>query len=299
MTIQESTQDRAPVTVVGLGPMGAALAGAFLNHGHPITVWNRSRGKADNLVAQGAHWATTVTDAVTASTVIVVCVKDYETMYAILEPAAGALAGRVVVNLNSGTPEQARAATAWATERGIEYLDGAIMVPPPLIGLPGSVLLYSGPEAVFAANQPTLTSVGSATYLGTDPGLAVLYNTALLGLMYSTLNGFLHAAALVGTAQVGASTFAEVAIDWFLPSVVGEILETEAPAIDKGHYPGELGSMQMNLTALDHIVRTSVEQGVDIEIPSHNKEIVDRAITAGFGANNYMAVIELLKRPTP
>ncbi|MFD0853266.1 NAD(P)-binding domain-containing protein, partial [Actinomadura adrarensis] len=36
-----SAQDRAPVTVVGLGPMGAAMAAAFLANGHPTTVWNR------------------------------------------------------------------------------------------------------------------------------------------------------------------------------------------------------------------------------------------------------------------
>ncbi len=47
-------EKRSPVTVIGLGPMGQALAGAFLKNGHPTTVWNRSAGKAEALVAQGA-----------------------------------------------------------------------------------------------------------------------------------------------------------------------------------------------------------------------------------------------------
>jgi 3-hydroxyisobutyrate dehydrogenase-like beta-hydroxyacid dehydrogenase len=42
------------VTVLGLGEMGSALAGAFLGGGLPTTVWNRSPGKADALVAKGA-----------------------------------------------------------------------------------------------------------------------------------------------------------------------------------------------------------------------------------------------------
>ncbi|MER6901101.1 NAD(P)-binding domain-containing protein, partial [Amycolatopsis sp. NPDC000740] len=44
---------RTPVTVVGLGSMGRALAGAFLAAGHPTTVWNRTPDKAAPLVAGG------------------------------------------------------------------------------------------------------------------------------------------------------------------------------------------------------------------------------------------------------
>lgn len=44
---------RSPVTVIGLGPMGQALAGAFLMNGHPTTLWNRTAEKADYLISQG------------------------------------------------------------------------------------------------------------------------------------------------------------------------------------------------------------------------------------------------------
>jgi 3-hydroxyisobutyrate dehydrogenase-like beta-hydroxyacid dehydrogenase len=65
-----------PVTVVGLGLMGQALAEAFLCDGHPTTVWNRTAAKADRLVAQGAKLADSVGDAVAASPLVVVCVSD-------------------------------------------------------------------------------------------------------------------------------------------------------------------------------------------------------------------------------
>ncbi|MFD0476016.1 NAD(P)-binding domain-containing protein [Nonomuraea thailandensis] len=42
-----------PVTVIGLGSMGTALAGAFTRAGHPTTVWNRTAAKAAPLVAVG------------------------------------------------------------------------------------------------------------------------------------------------------------------------------------------------------------------------------------------------------
>jgi 3-hydroxyisobutyrate dehydrogenase-like beta-hydroxyacid dehydrogenase len=199
MTTQQSThQLGTDVTVVGLGPMGKALAETLLAQGHPLTVWNRTPGKADGLVARGAHRAATVADAVAASPLTVMCLKDYDTLYRVLEPAGDALAGRTLVNLNSGTPEEARAAVVWADERDVEYLDGAIMVPPPLVGQPDSVFLYSGSRDVFDKHRAVLAALGDPRHLGSDPGLAVLYNTALLDMMYATLNGWLHATALVG-----------------------------------------------------------------------------------------------------
>ena len=299
MTNQQSAGlQHAPVTVIGLGPMGLALAETLLGHGHPTTVWNRTPEKANGLVTKGAHRAGTVAEAVSASPVTMMCLKDYETMYKVFDPASDALAGHVLVNLNSGTPKEAHAAVDWATERGVEYLDGAIMVPPPLVGHPESVFLYSGSQDVFDRSRATLASMGDPRYLGSDPSLAVLYNTALLTMMYATVNGFLHATALVGSANVPAVTFADLALNWFMPSVTDSILVEQAPDLDRGNYPGDVGTMEMNLTALEHITRTCVEQGVHSDQPQLMKEIADRAIAEGYSGKNYFAVFEIFKKAT-
>lgn len=291
---------RTPVTVVGLGPMGSALARAFLEDGHPTTVWNRSANKADALVARGARRSDTVGEAVSASTLVVLCLSDYEAMHQVLDPLGHALSGKVLVNLGSGTPEEAREAAVWAEGRGADYLDGAIMVPPPAVGRPNAVFFYSGSEAVFEAHEPTLKTLGGdARYLGADPGLAVLYNTALLGMMWSTVNGFLHAVALVGTAKATASEFAPVAVDWFLPAVVSPIITAATRQLDEGEYPGDEGTVQMNLTAADHLLHTSRDQGIGVEVPAFLKRLLERAIAEGHGSESYMSLIEVLKRPMP
>lgn len=278
--------------------MGLALAETLLAHGHPTTVWNRTPENANSLVTKGAHRAGTVAEAVSASPVTVVCLKDYDTAYAVLDSAGDALEGRVLVNLNSGTPKEAHAAVSWATERGADYLDGAIMVPPPLVGHPDSVFLYSGSQDVFDKHRATLASLGDPRYLGSDPGLAVLYNAALLEMMYATMNGFLHATALVGSANVSAVTFADLALNWFMPTVVDSTLTEQAPDLDKGNYPGDLGTMEMNLNALEHITRTSVEQGIHSDQPRLMKTIAEQAIAEGYSGKNYLAVFEVFKKAT-
>ncbi|MFD3817709.1 NAD(P)-dependent oxidoreductase [Streptomyces rubiginosohelvolus] len=297
MTQQPSTPaQNSPVTVVGLGPMGLALAAALMEKGHPTTVWNRTPEKARDLVARGALLAPSVADAVAASPLTLVCLKDYAALYEALGPVGGPSAGRTLVNLNSGTPKEAHAAASWAAERGVAYLDGAIMVPPPLVGDPGSVFLYSGPREVFDAHRDTLASLGDSQHLGSDPGLAVLHNAALLGLMYATMNGFLHATALVGSAGVPAAEFADLAVNRFLPTVVDATLVEQAPNLDAGHYPGDLGTMEMNLNALEHIARTCEEQGVYAGQPRLMRDIAARAIADGHGGSNYLAVVEVFRK---
>ncbi|WP_199931811.1 NAD(P)-binding domain-containing protein, partial [Streptomyces sp. NRRL S-1896] len=95
-----------------------SLARAFVAAGHPTTVWNRTPGRARDLVARGARLAGSVADAVASGPLTLVCLKDYPTLYEVLGRDDGASAGRTLVNLNSGTPKEAHAAASWAAERG-------------------------------------------------------------------------------------------------------------------------------------------------------------------------------------
>jgi 3-hydroxyisobutyrate dehydrogenase-like beta-hydroxyacid dehydrogenase len=96
------------VSVIGLGAMGSALAGALLKSGLSVTLWNRSPAKAEALVAKGAVAAASVKDAVEASKLVVACLLVYDTVYEAFEPAKGALAGRTLVNLTNGRRKRAR-----------------------------------------------------------------------------------------------------------------------------------------------------------------------------------------------
>ena len=142
-----------PVTVIGLGLMGQALAGAFLKAGHPTTVWNRTASKADQLVAEGARLAPTVGDALKASSLTIICVTDYPAMRELLGASDIELDGRTLINLTSGDSAQAREAAQWAEQRGARYLDGAITAVPPAIGTAEAMILHSGPQPHFEAHK--------------------------------------------------------------------------------------------------------------------------------------------------
>ncbi|MEV8633676.1 NAD(P)-dependent oxidoreductase [Streptosporangium sp. NPDC051023] len=288
--------DHTPVTVIGLGLMGQALAGAFLRDGYPTTVWNRTAAKAGQLVAQGARLADSVGDAITASPLVVVCVSDYEAVHEFLDPLGEDLDGRVLVNLTSGTSRAARETAEWAAQRGGTYLDGAIMATPPAVGA-DAVILYSGPRSAFDLHEPALRSLGAGTtYLGDDHGLSSLYDVASLSLMWNILNGFLQGAALLGAAGVDATTFAPIASKGI--ETVNGWLSAYAQQIDDGTYPAFDSTIDTHLAAMRHLIHESESLGVNAELPKFFKALTDQAVADGHGGNGYAAMIEQFRKPS-
>jgi 3-hydroxyisobutyrate dehydrogenase-like beta-hydroxyacid dehydrogenase len=277
--------------------MGGALAETFLRAGHPTTVWNRTPAKADHLVARGARLAGSPGEAVAAAPLVVVCVSTYETVHELLDPLGDELAGRVLVNLTSGTSRLARETAELVTRRGGTYLDGAILAMPAEIGTPDAVILYSGPRSAFELHESTLGSLGGGTaHLGADHGLASLYDTAMLGVMWSVLNGFLQGAALLGAAGVDATAFAALV----RPGIrtVAEWVPAMAGQIDAGSYPGTDATVHTHLAAMAHLVEESESLGVGAELPRSLKALAERAVADGHGDESYAALIDLFRKPS-
>ncbi len=289
----------APVTVLGLGLMGSALAGALLDRGHPTTVWNRTPRKAKPLADRGVHVAATPRDAVAASGLVLACVLDYDALRTVLDPVAeaGGLAGKSLVNLTSGAPEQADEMAAWAASHGADYLDGGIMTTPPGVGNPRMMFLYSGSEAVFETHRPALAALGDPLFLGAEPGLASLYDSALLGLMWATFTGWLHGTALVTSDGTTATDFTRVALRWLNGAVSG-FLTTYAPQVDAGHHPGNDATIDVQIAAIDHLIHAAHARGIDNSLPQLLKSTMERAAATGHGSDSYASVIEVLRDGT-
>jgi 3-hydroxyisobutyrate dehydrogenase-like beta-hydroxyacid dehydrogenase len=291
---EKPNNEGSTVSVIGLGQMGTRLAQAFLAAGHPTTAWNRTAAKADALAAQGAVRAATAEEAIAASPLVVVCLPDYPTVLDLLGPVADGLRGRVLVNLTSGTPQDAARAAAWAAGHGAGYLDGAAMSGTRLVGRPEALFVFSGAPEAFAAHRTVLTSLGNSVHLGADPALAPVYDTALFGLAWGALAGFYHAVALVGAAGVDPSTFAAVATG-HMPFVTSLMAE-HARQIQDGHFPDDDGTVEVHAAAMEHLVGTSRAQGIGTDVPELITSLLGRAAATGHGASGIASVAETITK---
>ncbi|MFT7869511.1 MULTISPECIES: NAD(P)-dependent oxidoreductase [Amycolatopsis] len=281
-------ESKKQVGVLGLGRMGTALAEALLGAGHDVSVWNRSPLKVGPLLDRGARLAATPAEAGSVD-IVLSCLSTYDIQQPVLEAAAP----KVLVNLTSGTPEQARGVAKWAASEGVDYVDGVIMAVPQGIGTPAAQVLYSGTETVFAAQRDVLEVLGAPVFLGEDAGLAALYDLALLGMMWSTMAGYLHALALVGTEGVTPAQFAPMASAW--QSAVGGFLPGIGEQVASGDYETDVSALDINAAGLALLVETSRAQGISPAVPAALQELFDRAVAAGHGSHAIASVIEEIR----
>jgi 3-hydroxyisobutyrate dehydrogenase-like beta-hydroxyacid dehydrogenase len=290
-----SHPQHSAVTVLGLGPMGRALAGAFLEAGLRTTVWNRTPGRAQELVERGAVSARSPQEAVAASTLTVVCVVNYDAVDAIVrqDPVTAALKGRTVANLTADTPARARDAAAWAAEHGIDYLDGAIMTPTTTIGTPGAVFLHSGPEELYRRHQPVLDALGGThTHLGTDVGRAAAYDIALLDVFWTAIAGYAHALAVAKAEGVTARELAPFAAG--IATILPPIFEQSAAEVDDGRFPGDGNPIVSAASSMAHIVHTAEAHGIDAGVMRAAEGLARRAIGRGHGGDGFLRITELM-----
>ncbi|MEU0920452.1 NAD(P)-binding domain-containing protein [Streptomyces cyaneofuscatus] len=297
MSPQSEPREQSAVTVIGLGPMGRALAGAFLDAGLRTTVWNRTPGRDRELVERGAVSAPSAEEAVAASALTVVCVVNYDAVDAVLrrDAVAGALKGRTVVNLTADTPGRARDTAAWAAEHGVRYLDGAIMTPTVTIGTPGAVLIYSGPEDLYREHRSVLDALGGThTHLGEKICRAAAYDIALLDIFWTAMAGFNHALAVARAEGITARELAPFAagIGAILPAIFTEVAEE----VDQEAFSAEGTPLTSTASTMAHVIHTSEAHGIDAGVMRAAEGLARQAIGLGHGEEGFHRVAELLGR---
>lgn len=286
---------RTPVTIVGLGSMGTALAEAFLAAGHPTTVWNRTPAKAATLVDRGARLRLAIADAVAASPLVIACLSTFPATLDSLGPAVDALTGRTLITLNSGTPSDAREMAAWAAEHDIRYLGGAIKNVPTAVGNPDTLLYFGGDRAVFDEYAPTLRVLGGdLVHLGAEPDLAALYESAVGATLLPALIGFLEGAAVLSTRGLKAATMVPYSIKWL--QMIESILPTLAAEIDARDYTRLGSSVGVFHDAIDHD-RELAESGIDMTWHEPMHDLLRRAVAEGHRDHSITALIEVMREP--
>ncbi|MGR8007955.1 NAD(P)-dependent oxidoreductase [Streptomyces hypolithicus] len=283
------------MTVIGLGPMGQAMVHAFLNKGHHVTVWNRTTSRANALVECGAVLAGSVEEALAANELVILSLTDYDAMYAVLEPAAHALPGRVLVNLSSDTPDKTRAGARWVAGHGGVHLTGGVTVPPSGIGQSESSTFYSGPRAPFEAHRPVLEALTGTDYRGEDPGLAALFYQIGMVMFWTSMLSYWQAIALADSNGLTAADVLPHATETM--TSMPQFLAFYAARIDAGEHGGDVDRLAMGLASVEHVLHTNADAGVDTALPAAVVDLFRRGMDAGHAANSFSSLVDLMKKP--
>src|SRR5471032_1113733 len=184
------------VAFIGLGRMGHGMAGRYLDAGFTVAVWNRSKAKAEDLIARGAQWATSPEDAAIDADAVVTMVADDEASQAVWLTRDGAAAtmkaGTLAIECSTVSYNHALQMAHTLRERGLIYIDS------PVTGLP---------DAAASGKLTLLVGADPADLERARPYLEPLATTIRhfgavgSGTVYKLINNLMGAIQIAGLAE--------------------------------------------------------------------------------------------------
>jgi 3-hydroxyisobutyrate dehydrogenase len=209
------------VAFIGLGRMGHGMAGRYLDAGFTVAVWNRSKAKAEDLIARGALWATSPEDAAIDADAVITMVADDEASQRIWLGKDGAAAtmkaGTLAIECSTVSYQHALDMAREMRSRGLVYIDC------PVTGLPsaaaeGKLTLLVGADAAdLEKARPYLTPISSTVRH---------FGAVGSGTVFKLINNLMGAVQIASLAE-GVAMAEQAGLDM---NLVAEALATGAVA---------------------------------------------------------------------
>lgn len=284
------------VGLVGLGLMGKPMARNLLRAGFPLVVWNRTPGKDEELVRDGASRAASPRDAAAKGDILLTIVSDPPALEEVLWGPQGALegmrAGSVLIDSSTVSPALARRVAAACAERGVEFLDAPVTG-----GTWGAekgelVFMVGGKGEALQRVEPVLAAMGKKFFHLGPHGAGQTVKLAMNLILALQVDALAEALALV----TGAGLPGERLIDVLQASMArAPVLDVKAPMILAGNFapsfPLRLMHKDMGL-ALElakqegvQLPATAAAYGTYSAVKAAAKEDVDYAAVARFWQN--------------
>jgi 3-hydroxyisobutyrate dehydrogenase-like beta-hydroxyacid dehydrogenase len=250
---------------IGLGIMGSRMAANLLKKGHELVVYNRTKQKADPLIAAGAAWAPTPADAAKQVTVVITMLSKPDAV------AETALIGKygflnhlvdnsIWIDCSTVNPSFSKLMALEAGQRKVRFLDA------PVAGSKGAaeqaqLLFYVGGEkADVEEARPILEAMGKAVIHIGGHGMGTSMK------MFNTLLG---------------------------SPVVAPFLSLKRGKLESGDFEAEFPLRWMHKDT-QLVAETAYEAGVAAPAASAVKEIYALAVRKGLGDEDFSAVYTLL-----
>lgn len=279
----------------GLGTMGAAMAAHLARAGYPLSVWNRTPGKAGELVGLGATEAATPADLARASDIVVICVSDTPDVEAILFGPAGVAQGAAPGSLVIDCSTIAPAATRDFAER--LALQGVGLVDAPVSGgsegaqkatltifVGGDPMAFERARPILATIGRTITNVGP---VGSGQAVKAVNQVILAGAYLGVAEGIVLAMkAGLDVEQVVGALSGGAAQSWVLGNRSGRMIANDYPLGFK---------VALHLKDLGIALGLAEETGAELPVSRLCAEIERGLVAAGHADDDMSAVARRIR----
>ncbi len=284
------------VGFIGIGLMGNHMARHLLDAGHPLTVWNRTRGKTDSLISAGAEWGESPQEVARVSDVVITIVTDSKASEEVICGPGGVLDGAhdglTIIDMGSIAPEMSRSIASKALQKEVRMLDAPVTGNPKVAAAGKLGIMVGGPRQTFDICKPLFEILAAKiVYVGEKNGMGTtlkLINNLILGVAIEAVSE-----AMVLSAKVGIDP--QKVID--ITSVGGArtgAMETRGPRMIKRDFKAGFSTDNM-YKDLSSVIDLAAECGVSLPATTISWDLLRSAKTRGLGGMDSCAVMTVLE----
>ncbi|HTR51890.1 MAG TPA: NAD(P)-dependent oxidoreductase [Kofleriaceae bacterium] len=279
------------IGIIGLGHMGQAMARSLLRGGHQVSVWNRSRDKAEPLRAAGAHVADALVDACRGDAVITMLSDDDAVEQVVCGPhgVLDALEPNRVIHVSMSTisPALVRCLAERHGERNQSFLSAPVLGRPAAAEQGELFVLAAGDADLVDVMRPAFDSLGQHTFvIGDTPEAANLVKVACNALVATIIDAVGETLALAIKAGIAPKAFLDVVMTTALGSPLYQ--PYGEPILHRRFEPGF--RLPLALKDMELVLATGKELVVPMPIVSLLRDHLLEAIAAGDGDLDWAAM---------
>ncbi|GAB3197871.1 2-hydroxy-3-oxopropionate reductase [Nocardioides hungaricus] len=212
------------VGFVGLGAMGSGIAQRLMDAGYAVVGWNRTKARAEDLLAAGMGWADTPRGVAEQCDVVFTMLTNTAAIQANAHGADGLIAGlrpgTVWADLSTIAPDASVALSEEVAATGAFYLDTPVSGSPATLAAGQMSVMVGGERAAYDHVEELLHAIGpKVTYIGAN-GHAILTKVAINLTLVVSVTAFAEAVALVEKAGVDRAAVVDAALKSVVASPV-------------------------------------------------------------------------------
>ena len=283
----------AEVGYVGLGVMGSSIVHRLLAGGHDVTVWNRTREKAEPLLAEGARWADSPRE-VAAGEFVFTMVTNTAAVQAVTEGEDGILAGLragvIYVDMSTASPANTRALAERVAEAGASMLDSPVSGTAVTVDQGKASLMVGGDDETFDRARPVLEAIGpKVIHVGPSGSAVTMKIAANLSLAVQML-AFSEGVLLAEKSGIPR----EKAVEVMLASVIASPMVAYRGPLVLGH-PEEVW---FDCHMMQKDMNLALELGRELEVPLPTTAVTSELLSAangmGIGERDFAVLFDVL-----
>jgi 3-hydroxyisobutyrate dehydrogenase-like beta-hydroxyacid dehydrogenase len=278
--------------LIGLGNMGTAISERLLDAGYPLLVHNRTPGKADDLVERGATVAASCDDLARRADIVFTSLANDEALEAVAADALDAARpGTVLVDVSTVSPAASARVASSADAASVEYLRAPVSGNPTVVRAGNLTFIVSGPRETLDRIEPVIRAIGPTVHYVGDGEQARIVKLAI-NLMIAGIVQLMSEALVLGESSGVARSDL---LDVMGSSAVGApLVKYKTEPLLRDDYSATFTTELMEKD-IDLALGAAEKAGVDLPVTTELKALLRRAIEAGYGNDDFMALFPFLR----